>query len=309
MLCPSANVCSRARVAALAGALLAILLAGCGPVVSEDKFLGFAADYALAPELTCDELKVEFGVPELTTVPDPSGIDLSYEEHAVATTDGVVLRVWYVPVEPEREKGVILLSYGAVGEMACQLLLTRELHRVGWSMVMYDYRGFGGSTGAPSLSTLLSDHAAVFDWALERTGRARLVLVGVSLGTMPAVAAAVDRPRQVQGLVLDGVISLQDQLQRFSFLIAGRVAEYLSLFDPRLRIEDQIGRVRQPIAICIYELDEFIEPALAEQLADRAGGPVTRLEFPGLPHARGPYLETERYFAELGAFLEQFADQ
>ena len=54
-----------------ASVLLGLLLsfaAGCIPLIPEDEFLSRANDFALSPELTCEQLRVEFGVPDLATV-------------------------------------------------------------------------------------------------------------------------------------------------------------------------------------------------------------------------------------------------
>lgn len=182
----------------LAGLLLSVA-AGCIPLIPEDEFLSRANDFALSPELTCEQLRVDFGVPDLPTVNDPSELGIAFEEASVTTSNNQTLRVWYIPAEPDR--GTVLLTYGGVGEMRCYLLLTKYLHADGWSMVMFDLEGFGGSTGQPSLSTLVIDHNAVLDWTLARTGRPQVTLMGVSVGTIPSVAQAAARPVVPHGTV------------------------------------------------------------------------------------------------------------
>ena len=287
----------------LTALLLGLLLfaVGCIPLIPRKQFLSLANDVAFAPELMCEQLKVDFGVPDLPTVKDPAELGIPFEKALVKTADDQILQVWYVPAQPER--GVILLAYGAVGELRCYLLLTKHLHADGWSMVMYDFQGFGGSTGRPSFNTLVTDHTAVLDWTLARTGRDKVTLMGISVGTLPTVAQAAARPEAVNAVVLDGLLVLRLQVRRAWLLIGGRVEHYMKVFDPRLRIEEQLARVHQPIFAVVYGRDEYAKPAQIRQILSRAPGEVTIIEFPNLMHARGPYLATDEYFARLQAFL------
>ncbi len=62
--------------------LLGLLLsfaAGCIPLIPEDEFLSRANDFALSPELTCEQLRVDFGVPDLPTVNDPSELGIAFD--------------------------------------------------------------------------------------------------------------------------------------------------------------------------------------------------------------------------------------
>jgi pimeloyl-ACP methyl ester carboxylesterase len=279
-----------------------LLQIGCAPLIPAEQFLAAASFVAFRPELTCEELKIAFGVPELTTVDDPGGIDLAFEEAFVETDDGVALRVWYVPAEDER--GLVLLANGAVGELPCYLLLTRELHALGWSMVMYDYRGHGASGGSPSLTALYPDFQAVLTWTREHLAVDRVAVLGISLGTLPAIAGAVAEPEVINAVVLDGVVSLHDELRQFWFLIGNRVDEYAALLGAELQSDVLLPQVTQPLLGVVYGLDEWTPPSQARQLLSLPANTET-LEFPLLPHARGPYRATSEYFARLDEFLAQ----
>ncbi|TWT43901.1 Alpha/beta hydrolase family protein [Phycisphaerae bacterium RAS1] len=290
-----------------AGVCVAGLLhAGCLPLVPEDKFLAAASSVALDPTATCEELKLDFGLPDVTTVADPAGINLSFVEEFITTSDGQTLRAWLVPAQVE-ERGVVLLSYGAVGEMACYLLITRELTERGWSVAMYDYRGFGGSTGEASLTGLLPDATAALDWALQRSGRERIALMGVSIGTIPTVALDASRGNQVLGIVLDGPISLEIELQRFILLLTAPIDRLLEQFDPRLLLEQTLRAASRPILVFLYGQDEFLTGAVAGDLLAESPAAVEVYEFPDLAHARGPYFATEEYFDALVRFLDRVA--
>jgi len=60
-----------------------------------------------------------------------------------------------MPVEPAH--GTVIVSPGNSGSMACYLLTAQLLTDDGYSVVIYDYEGFGGSSGQASLETLRPD--------------------------------------------------------------------------------------------------------------------------------------------------------
>lgn len=70
-----------------------------------------------------------------------------------------------------------------------------------------DYRGYGPSTGRPSLRALLADAHAALDeitrLAATDGGRAPIVVMGRSLGSAPAIDLASSRPGDVAALVVE----------------------------------------------------------------------------------------------------------
>jgi 3-oxoadipate enol-lactonase len=75
-------------------------------------------------------------------------------------------------------------------------------------VVRYDRRGFGFSSGAPSLARDITDLGAV----LSVLGVVSPLLVGMSQGARVALEFAARHPSRVRGLVLDGAPPLLDDL-------------------------------------------------------------------------------------------------
>lgn len=70
----------------------------------------------------------------------------------------------------------------------------------GHTVLCFDRRGFGRSTGLPDIHRNVDDLAAVMDAA----GLARAVLLGMSQGARLAIHFALRMPGRVRGLLLDG---------------------------------------------------------------------------------------------------------
>lgn len=291
----------RAKSAELVVICASVLLhAGCAQPTPEEIVAGLS--YAvLVPERSCEELRAAFGLEHLPLVDDPTGLGLDYEEALVPNGLGAQLRVWYIPAEGER--GVVVISSGSTGTLPCFLYLPSLLHERGWSIVMYEYQGFGHSSGVADLVTLRPDLRAVLRWTVARTGRPQVTLYGQSIGSIPTIALAAERPQTVNAVVLDSPVAMGVELERFGARFAQQTRAVLMDRDPALITEEIVAQVGQPLLVFLHEQDVVTPPKSVELLFDRAAGPKELVRFPGLDHSQGLYRESETYLLHLDAFL------
>ena len=291
---------------AVAAAVVVLLAAGCvpaPPVPPPEEIRKGLSYVVLQPETTCEELRQDFGLADLPIVENPGEAGIKYEEFQVPAPDGASLRVWYMPVAAPR--GTVIVSPGNSGPMACYLFTALLLTRDAYSVVMYDYEGFGGSTGEADLFTLHSDLEAVIEWTLTRTGTPQVSLFGISLGTAPTVAAAIDRPDVVNAVVLDSPFALDQEIERFGFLVRGRTQEIIAVLEPWLVTGNIIDQMQQPALVFVHSADEVTPPATVELMLSRITAPVELVRFEGLGHAEGQFERTDEYNAHLKEFLGQ----
>lgn len=283
-----------------------LFLSGCAPiepipVPPEYVFAAVLDEVALDPNTTCDELRRMFGLDGLKAVENPGQAGIPFEEQFIPTPDGQSLRVWSIPAEANR--GTVVYSPGAVGEVACYLYPVVLLNRAGWSVVMYDYRGFGGSSGEPSFATLATDLETVLDWTLERTGVERVTLLGISLGSIPSVNVASRRPEALNALILDSPISLTEQVRRLRPALLENTDAFVNLIDPRLQTEALIPQVHAPVLVLTGQFDFLARPEVAARLYELAAPPRRLILFPGLGHVRAPFDAEADYVAAVDSFL------
>lgn len=255
----------------------------------------------LEPGVSCAQLQKKFGAENLPLVETPDEIPLDYQQHYVNTLDGNSLRMWYLPAPLDR--GVVLLSYGAVGSMPCYLHTARILIANGWSVVLYDYRGFGGSTGSPNLETLTADLDVMLDWCLENTGHDQVTLMGISLGTIPSIPIAARRSDVVNGVILDSPVVLSMEVSRFANILGKLVHQVLALLPFDLLSEEAIEGMSKPALFFSSGRDFLTPPEMVNFLFDRAAGPKYLVRFEDTGHARGVFLDTEKYAIEMEGFL------
>ncbi|HYW80277.1 MAG TPA: alpha/beta hydrolase, partial [Thermoguttaceae bacterium] len=116
---------------------------------------------------------------------------LPIEDAQFEASDGTRLHGWYMPHNDPR--AVILFCHGNAGNVTHRIEALRMLNRrVGASVLIFDYRGYGKSEGKPGEEGILVDARAARKWLAEREGIAesQVVLIGRSLGGAVAVDLA-----------------------------------------------------------------------------------------------------------------------
>lgn len=214
------------------------------------------------------------------TPPDPAAVGLrDTDVMTIATEDGEMLQGWFVK-GGEVPRGTVIVFNGNAGNRAYRADLARALRERGFAVLLFDYRGYGGSTGRPSEQGLAADARAIVAYVASRgdVDPRRIVYFGESLGAGVAVGLAVETPPAA--LVLRSPFtSLGDVGQlHYPFLPVTRLLrdKYPSL--------DRIGRVACPIAVIAGDRDGIIPIAQSRAIYDAAREPKTWTVIQGADH-------------------------
>jgi uncharacterized protein len=140
--------------------------------------------------------------PDASDVPPAGEVLPGARDVTLQTSDGLELGAWYLPADAERDTGLaVLVAPGNGGNRAGRAGLARELGDRGLSVLLLDYRGYGGNAGSPSEDGLAADADAAVR-ALVDLGHPldRTIFLGESLGT--GVVAGLQQRHRPAGLVL-----------------------------------------------------------------------------------------------------------
>lgn len=209
----------------------------------------------------------------------------------LTASDGTRLSAVHLP-NPEA-RFTILLSHGNGEDLASITPMLRELHRLGFAVLAYDYRGYGASEGRPGVRGSLRDVRAVFEHLTGDVGvpADRVIVYGRSVGGGPSVHLAAHEP--VAGLVLES-----------TFTTAFRVVTRVPLFPfDRFDNASLIRRVRAPILLIHGRRDEVVPFSHGRRLYAIAGESATALWLDDATH--NDIWVVGR--AEVGAALQEFA--
>ena len=213
------------------------------------------------------------------------------EEHLLSTADGEKIIVWHMPAKPGRP--VILYFHGNGDYLAGFFARFRDLVADGTGIVAPAYRGYAGSSGAPSEQGLLRDAAAAYQFTSVRYSPDRIVAWGFSLGTGVAVALAAEQP--VGKLILEAPFSSTADIAASLFWY---MPVRLLMRDP-FPSDERIARVRVPLLIMHGTDDHVIPIRFGERLFSLANEPKRFVKFPGGGHENlGNFgaIETARQF-------------
>jgi hypothetical protein len=198
------------------------------------------------------------------------------EEVMLTSSDGEKLIAWFVP--PRGNNPVVLYFQGNAEGLAARVGRFTWLTADGAGLLALCYRGYGGSTGAPTEDGLIRDAGAAYDFARARYPADRIVLFGESLGT--AVAVALAAGHEIGGLILDA-----------PFTSAAEVGAAAYPFAPvrwfmrdEFHSDERIGRVSAPLLMLHGERDSIVPIKFGERLFALAREPKRFVRFPQGSH-------------------------
>jgi len=149
-----------------------------------------------------------FYYPTREVYQDPADYRLSPTELWIDSADGVRLHAWLFRAVAE-PRALVVHFHGNAGNMTGHFPFVAWMPAAGLSVLCFDYRGYGRSSGTPSREGLVTDGISVVRFAADIARRQSLPLVifGQSLGGAVAAVAAAETADDIAGLVLDGAFS------------------------------------------------------------------------------------------------------
>jgi fermentation-respiration switch protein FrsA (DUF1100 family) len=217
--------------------------------------------------------------------PDPTHVAPSklglerVNEVKLVRPDGVELIGWYRAAESGRR--TVLYFHGNAGNLAARAARMDGYVGTGLGMFMISYRGYSGSTGAPSEQANVADAIAAFDWLVERgIAPGQIVIYGESLGSGVAVQVAL--ARRPAGIVLDAPYTSIAALgqRHYPFLPVAWLAT--ERYDTVGRIDDLKD---VPVLIIHGERDDVTPVEMGRAVYAAANAPKKIETFPEAGHA------------------------
>ncbi len=249
--------------------------------------------------LILDRMMIYF--PERGLAATPDSVGLVYEDVYLSASDGTRIHGWHIP---GRSEVTLLWFHGNAGNISHRLDNILMLHqRLGVSVLIIDYRGYGLSEGRPSEKGLYMDAEVAFGYLVDELGleaERDVVLLGRSLGVGVAVEMATRH--RVRGVVLEsGFTSIREMADASGSPLP--ISLVLTLFEARYDSISKIGRVESPVIILHGDRDDTVPYWMAEKLYAAANEPKTLYPIRGANHNDTIYAGGEGYIRALGEFI------
>ena len=229
---------------------------------------------------------------------DPSAIQLGFKDITFTAADGIRLHGWWIPAEKAR--GTLLFCHGNAGNISDRLESIRVLNQLGLNVFIFDYRGYGKSSGSPSEKGTYRDAAAAYDslTAKLRIKPQALVMMGRSLGG--AVAIQLAQEKKAAALICEATFTSVEELGRHFYPY---LPVKLFIFD-RYDSLSKVGKLSLPQLYVHSRSDDLIPFRQGKQLYEAAAEPKRFLVISG-GHGQGFEDAPGEYIPVLDAFLSK----
>lgn len=209
---------------------------------------------------------------DLMITPDQAG--LQAQDLWMDTEDGERLHGWIFP--KEEAEYIIILSHGNAGNISGRIDIAKFLNELGLAVILYDYRGYGKSSGKPSEEGMYLDVEAVANFVKTEIGYSekQMIMYGRSLGG--AVASFAATRFNVGGLVLDSTFrNLKLMVKDLYPFVPASLARY------EFSTESYLKQVSVPVMIMHSPKDEIADISQGKYLYDLAEKPKKFVELRG----------------------------
>ncbi len=225
---------------------------------------------------------------------------LPLEDVWFPAADGARLFGWYV--EASGTNAVVLWCHGNGGNIIHRLDNLRYLHQLGFSVFLFDYRGYGRSHSLlPSESGLYQDVLGAYDYVTRKrlVRPERLVLFGRSLGAAVAGELAAQKP--AAGLVLESPFPSVEAVARHYY--RGYPVHWL--LGAEYRLIDRVPHLSLPKLVMHGDRDHIIPIQLGRQVFDAAKPPKDWYVIHGADHNDTYLVGGSAYFRRLADFIRE----
>lgn len=205
----------------------------------------------------------------------PDGSDLT-----LTTADGLDLGAWLIPADTDTDRNTaVLVANGNAGNRETRLPFAAELRAAGFTVLLFDYRGYGGNDGSPTEEGLALDvRAAQEELADAGFEPEQTLYYGESIGTGVVTELALDHPPA--GLVLRSPYTDLAALgsQHYPFL------PVRTLLWDRYPTIDRVPEISVPTTIIYGEHDSIVPPEQSQEVAAASANLHEELEIAGADH-------------------------
>jgi uncharacterized protein len=250
----------------------------------------------------------------------PKDIGLPFEDLTATSTDGTVLRGWFIPADSPR---LILVQHGYKDRLQSMLTVAQVLHRGGYQVMLMCVRAHDRSDGERIYfgQREMPDMEAWAKIAEAEPGvdRAKVGMFGVSMGGSLAIQYTASHD-DVKALVADSAFSsLEDTIDTSVKFFTGLPS---FPFGPMIRFwaareggfdagavdaKKWIGRISpRPVLIMQGGTDQVVSVSSGQKLFDRAGQPKEFWYEPSVGHGKFLKMMPEEFDKRVVGFFDRY---
>lgn len=231
---------------------------------------------------------------------DPGQIGMPFEDLEIQADEGVVLHGWWIPAaQAEDQAPVIIFFHGNAGNISHRLSTIQLLRDLGVTTCIFDYRGYGRSTGTPTEAGVYADAQAVYRHCREvrRVAPDRILLFGRSLGGAVAIDLATQVP--IAGLIVEGTFTHAADMAR-QMPLGWFLKKWIQTKFDNL---EKVRTLALPKLFIHGTADQVVPFAYGQRLFEAAGEPKEWYAVEKGRHENTPQTGGREYRGRVAAFI------
>jgi alpha-beta hydrolase superfamily lysophospholipase len=179
-------------------------------------------------------------------------------------------------------------------------------NQAGINVFLASQRGFGKSTGTPSISALVDDAKVQFlqaiKWLASKDYSGAIIVMGRSLGAVCAIDVVHKSPDTIKAMILESAFC--ETLPLLSTIGAGKVVEDISEADGFNNLQ-KIAEIKIPTILFHGSRDLLVPISQAEKLQAASGAKNKQfLIIPGAEHDTVSQTAGKLYFSTIKGFID-----
>ena len=256
-------------------------------------------------------------IPASDTPPSPpllrggarKSVPLQTERQAVSVPPQSEGSATPAPVPPLNKGGlggVVLYLHGNGLNVGANVEHANRFHRLGLSVFLIDYRGYGKSQGEfPTESQVYEDAQLAWDYLVKQRGinPKQIYIYGHSLGGAIAIDLAV-RHLQAAGLIVEGSFTSARAMVDFQSGVY-RMFPIDLLLTQRFDSIAKVDRLQMPVLFIHGTADTIVPVEMSQKLFDSAPEPKQLYIVPDAGHNNLAEFAGAEYLQKMSQFLKQ----
>jgi fermentation-respiration switch protein FrsA (DUF1100 family) len=169
------------------------------------------------------------------------------------------------------------------------------------NVVLYDYRGYGISTGKPTLRGILEDGNTMYEFVQNnlKYSPKQIVVYGESIGT--AVTCHIAELHECAGVILQSPIASLPAAAKFVFVLLRAYPDFI-FPEPHLNNLELVGKIHCPILLIHGLKDVIVSSNNSKLLYAAANEPRTLVYLPGCGHNDMGVQDSELFNGSISQF-------
>ena len=232
----------------------------------------------------------------------PGDLGVKFEKVALPIGGGQ-LSGWWVPSQ-DPHAATLLYSHGNATNIGANAQAVVGFQKAGLNVFIYDYRGYGESTGGPPREKLTyedAERAWTYLVTERRIAPATIVIYGHSLGGVVAIDLA-SKHGDAGALIAESTLTSIADLA--GGMRVGRLLPVRVILTERFDALSRIKAVHLPTLI-LQGQEDARHSTMGQRLYDAANDPKQRAVIPGGGHNDSAEVNPTAYFAALNGFLSR----